>query len=218
MGRAPNEILNKFLVVVVVYATIALGYLLVNHLVGSRRLFQLWTPLDEWWPFDQRFIWIYLLVYVTPLTILFFIRCLEDLYRAAIALLLNVAVAFPTFALFPVTFPRPSQALSGSWSGRMTAFVWRIDKPINCFPSIHVSRAFTAAFVVMRFHRSGGLAILLVAIAISVSTLFVKQHYIADIAAGFLLGCASFRLTFDTGVMARIFPFGQTGADPSRSA
>lgn len=193
---------EKFTLAVVVYATIGFGYLLVNHLVAGRQLYEIWTELDRRWPFDARFIWIYNLVYVTPLSILLFVPRIEDLRRAGMALLANVAVAFPTFVLFPVTLPRPEESLRLDWSSLVTDFVWQLDKPINCFPSIHVSIAFTTAFIVLRFHRGVGVLVLGSAIAISISTLFVKQHYVLDIVAGIALGGGSYWLLFVRDVAA----------------
>jgi membrane-associated phospholipid phosphatase len=197
--------LEKFLLAVVVYSIIGFGYLIVNRLVEGRELYELWTPLDRSWPFDERFIWVYLLVYVTPLSLLVFVPRIQDLRRAGLALLLNVAVAFPTFYAYPVTLPRPEDRLTLTWSGYLTDFIWQIDKPLNCFPSIHVSLAFTAAFIVSRFSRAGGLVILGSAMAISVSTLYVRQHYVVDIVAGVLVGGASYWLVFVRDV-ARSWP------------
>ena len=47
--RSPETRLaiEKFGVAVVVYAIIGLGYLVVNHLVEGRRMYQLWTGLDR---------------------------------------------------------------------------------------------------------------------------------------------------------------------------
>lgn len=196
--------LEKFVLAVVVYAFIGFGYLTVNHLVEGRVMHELWTPLDRGWPFNEHFIWAYLLVYVTPLSLLVFVDRVHDLRKAGAALVCNVAVAFPTFWAFPVTMPRPHDELELNWSGYMTDFIWQIDKPINCFPSIHVSVAFTAAFIVLRYSRLGGAVILLSAVAISVSTLYVRQHYILDIVAGILLGLLSYWAVFVKNAFGRL--------------
>ncbi len=201
--------MEKFGLAAVVYAIIGFGYLIVNHLVEGRRMYQLWTPLDRMVPFNENVIWPYYLVFVTPLSILLFVGRIEDLRRSGLALLMNVAVAFPLFATFPVTFPRDAYVPTVSPAGLATDFIWQLDRPINCFPSIHVSLAFTAAFIVFRFNRGAGLVVLACAIAIAVSTMFVKQHYLLDIVAGIALASMSYWLVFVKDVVRAYSFFGR---------
>ena len=59
-----------------------------------------------------------------------------------------------------------------------------MDKPYNHFPSLHVAFSWLAVHASQVSRRTRvGLAVL--AVGISVSTLFVKQHYIADVLYGF---------------------------------
>ncbi|MFN7971686.1 MAG: phosphatase PAP2 family protein [Acidobacteriota bacterium] len=204
--------LEKFVIAAVVYAFIGFGYLIVNHAVEGRQFHELWTPVDRAAPFWQGFIWAYYLVFVTPLSILLFVDRIEHIRRAGLALVMNVLVAFPVFVLYPVTMPRPAaEQLVWNVSGYATDFIWQLDKPINCFPSIHVSLAVTAGFIVSRFHRSAGLVVHFCALAISVSTIFVKQHFLLDVVSGFLLGAGSYWLAFVKDVAAPL-PFFQASA------
>ena len=66
--------------------------------------------------------------------------------------------------------------------------IYSLDLPLNCFPSMHVSLVFLGLFVI-KMYRPDLLRYYLVwAIAIALSTLLVKQHYIVDVLAGGVLG------------------------------
>ena len=67
-----------------------------------------------------------------------------------------------------------------------------MDKPYNHFPSLHVAFSWLAVHASQVSGRSRvGLALL--AVGISVATLFVKQHYIADVLYGFALAWIAWR-------------------------
>lgn len=217
IDRSSRIALEKLLIAAVLYSVIGFGYLIVNHMVEGRELHELWTPMDRTWPFRQEFIWIYNFVYIVPLAIVLFVPRIQEVRKAGLALACNALVAFPIFVVYPVTMPRPEDRLVLDWSGYMTDFIWQIDRPINCFPSIHVSVAFTVAFVVNRFSRLAGSACLLAAVAISVSTLYVRQHYVLDIVAGIALGAGSYWLVFVRG-FAEQWAFFRSSGEPAASS
>jgi membrane-associated phospholipid phosphatase len=53
--------------------------------------------------------------------------------------------------------------------------------PNNNFPSLHVSFAFLCYFCMRRYRPRLALPTLILAIAVSASTVLVKQHYVADV-------------------------------------
>ena len=68
-----------------------------------------------------------------------------------------------------------------------------LDKPYNHFPSLHVALSWLAVHASAVSRRSRvGLGVL--AVGISVSTVFVKQHYIVDVLFGFALAWVAWRL------------------------
>src|SRR5207249_120214 len=64
----------------------------------------------------------------------------------------------------------------------------------------HVAHAFVSALTCYRVHRGVGIAALLWASLIGVSTLFTKQHYVVDVIAGLLLAYVAY------GVFLRSYP------------
>jgi membrane-associated phospholipid phosphatase len=77
--------------------------------------------------------------------------------------------------------------------------VWFFDTAKDCFPSQHVAVAFLTAFHVQRLSRSWGPPFFLLAIAIAISTLTTKQHYLWDVIAGTLMAGAAYRLSVKQG-------------------
>ncbi len=71
-------------------------------------------------------------------------------------------------------------------------FIYDFDRPYNCLPSLHVAYAFLAALTCYRVHRGLGIAALLYAALIGISTLYTKQHYVVDVVAGVLLAYVAY--------------------------
>lgn len=152
------------------------GYLPLSELERT-------IPLLDW------SIWIYVATYPLIFKMVFEIED-ETLFNKcfyAYYVLLGISVA--VFLFYPVSYPRelfplfPSESLSYS----MFIFVRRLDAPTNCFPSLHVSASFLFSFFMWHQSRIKGIFYILFSVAIAVSTLTTKQHYIADVIAGFSL-------------------------------
>jgi len=119
----------------------------------------------------------------------------EELIRRTVWAYLTVwIVAYICFVLYPTAAPRPDRVLGegfGVWGLR---FLYDADPPYNCFPSIHVAHSFVSAFACFRVHRSLGIIAGLCASLVALSTLFTKQHYVADLIAGVLLAGVAYRV------------------------
>ncbi len=180
---------------VIAYAIGGLGYLLVNRLVGDGPFHRLDLPLDGRIPFVPPFVLGYILVYFTPALSVFFLRNRAEMYRTFLAFGLNSLICFPIFLLYPVEYPRV-QPIPDTVMGHLLAFVHVLDRPVNCFPSHHVSTAFTTFFAVRRQDARWGALFGAIACLIAVSTLFVKQHYLVDVPAGIAVACLTLWLSF----------------------
>jgi len=78
------------------------------------------------------------------------------------------------------------------------------DSPYNCFPSLHVGFSMTAGLWTYYADKTKfGLAVLIWAILVSVSVLFVKEHYIADLLGGAILAGSMF-LLFSRNLRSKI--------------
>ena len=67
------------------------------------------------------------------------------------------------------------------------------DSPYNCFPSLHVGFSMTAGLWTYYADRSRfGAGFLIWCVLVSISVLFVKEHYIADLLFGAVLSITLF--------------------------
>ena len=87
----------------------------------------------------------------------------------------------------PVATPESWRAVNGerTWSERFLAFVQRLDARSNSFPSMHTSVAMLTA---LYLSPHVGPAAFAFPVAIGLSCLFTKQHYLVDLPAGAALG------------------------------
>ena len=87
---------------------------------------------------------------------------------------------------------RPTNLEVHDLSTTILAFIYRVDTNTNVFPSLHVIGSVGAASALCRSKsiRSGAVkaAIVILAFLISISTVFIKQHGVVDVAAGLAVG------------------------------
>ena len=143
------------------------------------------VALDRATPFVPELVFVYGLLY--PAAALPLVVPLERrVFRRVAAAYLSIeALSFAVFVLFPVHMTlRPELPADGGFATWTMALLFWADHPSNCFPSLHVSTAVLAALCVGKVDRVLGGVGLVLAAAISASTMFVKQHYLADVLAG----------------------------------
>jgi len=110
------------------------------------------------------------------------------------AFLMVMVVSYVGFLLYPTAAPRPAHVFGDGFSAWSLRHTYLVDTPYNCFPSLHVAYAFVSALTCFRVHRGVGAAAGLWAALIGVSTLYTKQHYIADVIAGTLAAYVAYLL------------------------
>jgi fatty acid desaturase/membrane-associated phospholipid phosphatase len=157
--------------------------------------FDFWLPLDGWIPFWPATWVVYASFYLLLPLAAFWAR--PGTYGRTLAAVLTANVCcWVGFALFPAHYPRPSlDGVSPAWLHDALAAMWTDDLPGNTLPSIHVT---TALLVALRLRDArGGPLWLAWGAAIAVSTLTVKQHFVADVVAGVVLAL---------GINALFFP------------
>jgi membrane-associated phospholipid phosphatase len=115
----------------------------------------------------------------------------ELIHRTVWAYIAVWTVAYVGFVLYPTAAPRPDRVLGDSFAVWGLRFLYDADPPYNCFPSIHVAHSFVSALACYRVHRLLGFIAILSASLVALSTLFTKQHYVADLIAGILLALAA---------------------------
>ncbi|MEX2271201.1 MAG: phosphatase PAP2 family protein [Vicinamibacterales bacterium] len=173
------------------YGLFAATYLPINAFSVDRAAYTLFLPGEERLPFLPIFEYLYVLTYFLPLFLIVTIRDYAAFRRLATAYGLTLLVAYTTYLLFPVYFERPHLEVSSlhTW---LLSLEYR-DKPYNHFPSLHVALSWLAVLGSQVSPRTR-MALGVVATGISVSTLFVKQHYIADVLYGFAVAWVAWQI------------------------
>jgi len=144
-------------------------------------------PLDEAIPLTPWWIFIYAMIYPAALLPLVVVKDPLLFRRLIMGYICLEASAMVVFVLAPVhmTIRPPIESITQEgffpWAVQLCYF---IDKPTCCFPSLHVAAATYSALCALRVDRFIGWCSMAVAILIAISTLTVKQHFIADVALG----------------------------------
>ena len=114
------------------------------------------------------------------------------------------------WCLFPsVQELRPSLPNPGNPLTAVIAGLYRIDTPTNVFPSVHVVGAVGAALAVRDGageHRPLSCAADVLAVLICLSTVFIKQHALADVAGGLILSLLAGIPVYRRSRVLRLFP------------
>jgi membrane-associated phospholipid phosphatase len=166
-------------------------YALTNQINVGRPAVTLDMPLDHWIPRVPAGMVIYLSVYAFLFVPVAQIRPIAVFARAAYAYYALNLVGLLVFTYFPVIVLRPPVEIHNVFDWGL-AFNYAFDPPYNSFPSLHVANAFFASLVARKLDRPVGNICLVVAGAITLSTLLTKQHWIADALVGAPLGWAGY--------------------------
>jgi membrane-associated phospholipid phosphatase len=167
----------------------SLLYFGIGHLSLDRSTELLRTRLDDAIPFWPWTSWFYLPIYASIFLIAINGFRSRDLFNRALRAVALVMFLGALGHLFVrAEYPRPLlHPPFANLSETFMAWVQRVDRPGNVFPSLHVAQTSTLAFILYRDRpRLGRLAIVLGAI-LALSTLTTKQHFIADVVSGYAL-------------------------------
>lgn len=154
--------------------------------------------LDTKIPFRPGWVWVYSVAYypfiISPILAIssmteFYLVC----FSYYLLLFLHVFISY----IVPVRTPAEWRNYEvKSAASRLLNFVQSIDKGGNCFPSMHVAVAFLAGWHWFYFCYPElswtTYAVWSVPAIISISTLYTKQHFVADIIPGAILGTIAF--------------------------
>jgi membrane-associated phospholipid phosphatase len=150
-------------------------------------------PLDRLVPLSPSWALVYGVLYLFLIVLpVLAVRDEEHIRRTVLAYLAVWIAAFVCFVAYPTVAPRPATVVGhgfGAWGLRL---LYSADPPYNCFPSLHVAHSFVSALTCFRLNPAVGVATVLAASLVGISTLYTKQHYILDVAAGIVLASIAY--------------------------
>ncbi len=171
------------------------------YLVGFFTLEQL-TPeytvihcaLDDLIPFNELFIIPYCLWYLwMPGTLLYlFFKDKQDYLRLCFIMFVGMTLALLCYVIWPTGLDLRQPLPRDNVLCQLVALLRSIDTPTNVCPSIHISSTTAIAIVGLRsrlFKNDLPVKALIwcMTILITLSTLFLQQHSVIDVAAGAVL-------------------------------
>jgi membrane-associated phospholipid phosphatase len=175
--------------------------------------FHLNTALDDIIPFrpEWAIFYLYLFYWATEATMaLLAVFYYKQGYALAWTLVIVNLVADLVYLVFPVTTDVYRAAIAahplvGNKFAEAMNEYYRSDPSFDCFPSLHAAVSAVIAYAWYRFAKSkrNALTISVAAVAALISagtilsTLFVKQHYIADEISGLVLALAVGKIVYD---------------------
>ena len=133
----------------------------------------------------------------------FLLYDLRSFRRLQIYIMITQAVAMLTYIVYPsIQLGRPEVFERDNLLTRLAAFIYSFDTPTGVCPSLHVAYSLGIASVWCRARDGNGAwkaFMIFSAVMISISTAFVKQHSVVDIAAA-----------IPVGLLAELQVFGKT--------
>jgi membrane-associated phospholipid phosphatase len=153
--------------------------------VQSEPLLNVNNALERAIPFLPWTIWIYFSFFVFIGSTVF--RVENDLFwRFIVSSTLAALIAWSFVLLLPISFDRPDPTLiTSDLYRKIYSFVHDADPSHITFPSLHV--AVTWICNLLLWNRPGRWWRFALGVAISLSTLFTKQHLISDVIGGVAL-------------------------------
>jgi membrane-associated phospholipid phosphatase len=143
------------------------------------------TMVDAAIPFAPVAVLPYAWIFPQALAPMAFVHDRRVFFRSVVAYVSMLLIGIPFWVFWTVTAPRPPLAGDDLFTWGVAMVRW-LDPPTNCFPSMHVAEAFLAAFIVRRFDRPIGNALVAAAMLIWWSTIATGQHWFLDGVAGWL--------------------------------
>ena len=134
---------------------------------------------------------LYMFLIVLPVIV---VREEGHIRRTFSAYLAVWTTAYVCFLVYPTVAPRPPEVVGDGFAAWGLRFLYDADPPYNCFPSLHVAHSFVSALTCYRLDRRLGHGALPCASLVAISTLFTKQHYIADVVGGIVLAIVAYGL------------------------
>jgi membrane-associated phospholipid phosphatase len=178
-----NAIFSLVLVVAVYFVSQIYG--LLNH---GPAVLNLHTALDSAIPVIPVFVIPYnsLQPYIYATLILFLLFRTKYFQSAALAMITVWMISYGFYYFLQSEVIRPVLTGTDVFS-KMVMAVYNGDNAFNDFPSLHTSLSTILAIHWMRVNKTLGIILSIWTALIVAATLFIKQHYIADMIFGLAL-------------------------------
>ncbi|MCR5031739.1 MAG: phosphatase PAP2 family protein [Lachnospiraceae bacterium] len=162
------------------------------------------TKVDDYIPFLEVFIIPYLMwfFYVAFTVIYLYLTNRREYIRACIFLFTGMTIFLAISTIFPNGHHlRPTYMSRDNIFTAMVSTLWRSDTATNLWPSIHVYNSIGAHVALMHSpeftaRKRNRVISLILCISIILSTMFLKQHSVFDVATAFIMAAIMHLLVY----------------------
>lgn len=203
-----NKLIKKYgHIWIMAYFAIYLPWFLYLEKHVTTRYHVMHSVVDDWIPFNEYFIIPYFLwfAYIAAVILWFFFTNKEDYYRVCILLFTGMTLSLLICTLFPNgTDFRPYVDPEKNIFAKAVSLLYATDTCTNVFPSIHVYNSLAVHIGIIRSEQFKNNRIVrlisgVLMVSICMSTVFLKQHSIIDVAGALLLCGAVYPLVYAPG-------------------
>ncbi|MBS3104816.1 phosphatase PAP2 family protein [Candidatus Woesearchaeota archaeon] len=153
--------------------------------------------VDSWFSYKPNWVWVYVSLYPVIIISAYTTKSINQFTYSLFSYFILALILMIFYILFPVKVPEKWHKVlhrGNSFPEKMMISVRKFDAPGNCFPSMHVSAATLTVLHLMANLPQLGIIPLIYLLLISMSVLYTKQHYIADIIPGYVVGWISYKI------------------------
>ncbi len=173
------------------------------ELVGADKYHTVHCFLDDMIPFCEYFIipYYFWFVFLIGMLVYGFFRDLPALKNYMKFTAITYTITLVIYAVYPTAQDlRPQAFANSNVFTDIVKFAYTVDTNTNVCPSIHVLGSMAVYFAAAKSRAFGTrrrkAVFFAVAVLISLSTLFVKQHSVVDIGLALILGAVSYPLVY----------------------
>lgn len=158
----------------------------------TRGVHTLITSLDNAIPVVKWFVIPYV-AWVGYLTITLIYLCFKDstlAFKTILVFDLGLLSCFIIYYFYQTVGPVRPEITGNDLISRLLKYVYQIDQPYNCFPSIHVMSSYLMIRAIRNCSWKNGWikwGIRSLSTSIILATLFIKQHVLMDVFASIIL-------------------------------
>ena len=191
-------------------------YFITENLIPPERCHEVWCFLDDMVPFNEYFAVFYCYWYLLLVGSLawFLFYDILSFKRLQVYIMITQAVAMATYIIWPsIQLLRPEHFERDNALTRLMGFIYAFDTPTGVCPSLHVAYSMGIASAWCHIRGMSKLwkgFVVFSAVAISISTAFVKQHSTVDIFAAIPVGLLAEYLVYGKTRLNRWIEGGKT--------
>ncbi|MEN9749200.1 MAG: hypothetical protein RL149_278 [Actinomycetota bacterium] len=185
---------------VALVALAILSYEFLNH-SGRHRLLELTTDFDRAMPLVPAFVVPYLSFIPLVFVVVPWLSLRSGLVfkTFTVSMFVSQMILNVLYLLVPATVVRPEITSNDIFSILLRDLVWKLDEPLNTFPSNHVTFSVLAIFALakLKLQTRWLLPMQIWFGLICVSTLLVYQHVLLDLVSGVTIGALVFLIVWN---------------------